>query len=233
MSVVESKLHRGRLTLTAGAGASASTIEVACQATAVSIVPGKEDSGNGDSIEVLCGDVLTGAASSKPADTLNISAIQDWSAVAASSFSAFTWAHRGETVQFSWQPTADAATKWEGTIVIDVPATVGGTVGERLTADLSYPVASLTKVPTGFGTGYGAPAITGLTAPAGGAKEWHVAPAGAALPADLAALKAHAVIGDTGTAKPGAAFGAGEFITLGDGSKANFSGSAWVAGAHA
>lgn len=233
MSVVESKLHRGRLTLTAGTGPGASVVEVACQATSVSIVGGKEDTGNADSIEVLCGDVLTGASNSKPADTLNITAIQDWDAAAAKSFSAFTWAHRGETVKFSWQPTADAATTWEGTIVIDVPATIGGTVNERLTNDLSYPVASLTKVPTGFGTGYGAPAITGVTAPTGGAKEWHVAPAGAGLPADLAALKAHAVIGDSGTAKPSAAFGAGEFLTLGDGSKANFSGTAWAAGAHA
>jgi len=197
----------------------------------VAIVPGSDDTGAADSIEVLCGDTLTGSGSSKPADTLQISAIQDWDAAAAKSFSAFTWAHRGETVKFTWQPTADAATKWEGTVTIDVPAQVGGTVGERLTADVSYPIASLSVVPAGFGTGYGAPASTGFTAPTSSAKEWMVAPAGATVPASLAALKADAVLGDAGTGKPSRDFTTGEFFTVGDGSKAHFKSSAWAAGA--
>jgi hypothetical protein len=49
--------------------------------------------------------------------------------------------------------------------------------------------------------------------------------------ANLAALKAHATIGDSGTAKPTAAFTEGQYVKLADGSKASWDGTAWVAGA--
>ena len=62
-------------------------------------------------------------------------------------------------------------------------------------------------------------------------------PAAAAL-ADLAALKADATYGDAGTGAPynggtntDSAFMTGQFITLSDASKANWSGTAWLAGA--
>lgn len=79
-------------------------------------------------------------------------------------------------------------------------------------------------------TPFTAPAITGLTAPTGGAMSWTITPATAVPPADLTTLKADAVIGDAGSAKP-AAFTAGQYLVLADGSRVHYSGTAWVAGA--
>jgi hypothetical protein len=55
--------------------------------------------------------------------------------------------------------------------------------------------------------------------------------------ASLAALKAHPLRGDAGTGSPGdpsgkdPAWTTGQYVTLGDGSKAHWDGAAWVAGA--
>lgn len=230
MSVTESKLKNGILTLKGVDGSGAAvTVTASCQAQAASIRPGRSDD-KAESLEVLCGDVLQGSGSSQPADNLVLSAIQDWSKT--DGFSAFTWTNRDKTVHFEFTPAgADPANKWTGDCTVVLPQEVGGSVNQRLTADLEWPITSLTP-PTGFGAGYGSKAPTGLAAPTGGGKEWTLVPTGAAKPANLAALKADPVIGDSGTAKPAAAFGAGEFITLGDGTKANFT-TVWVAGVHA
>ena len=55
--------------------------------------------------------------------------------------------------------------------------------------------------------------------------------AAAAGEADLAALKAAALQPGGATAVPATAWNAGEFVTLHDGSKAHWDGSAWAAGA--
>ena len=56
-------------------------------------------------------------------------------------------------------------------------------------------------------------------------------PAEAALPADLAALKADPVVGDTGTAMVGdVAWTTGQWVDLGDQSDAYWNGTAWVQG---
>jgi hypothetical protein len=65
--------------------------------------------------------------------------------------------------------------------------------------------------------------------------------AGWPTPANLTALQGDANVGDgkgyqadgsAGTAqKPGVAFATGQFVTLGDNSKAHFTGTAWAAGA--
>jgi hypothetical protein len=52
------------------------------------------------------------------------------------------------------------------------------------------------------------------------------------VPADLAALKASAKFGDSGSNKPAAPFTQGQYVVLGDGSKASFS-TTWAAGAKA
>jgi hypothetical protein len=68
--------------------------------------------------------------------------------------------------------------------------------------------------------------ITGVTAGTPGAFQ----PAGATIPADLADLKADPAVGDTGTAKPSTAWTAGQYVNLGDASKASWDGTAWIAG---
>ena len=51
------------------------------------------------------------------------------------------------------------------------------------------------------------------------------------IPANLTALKADPEHGDSGTAKPTADFTNGQYVKLGDNSKANWAGSAWTVGA--
>lgn len=72
----------------------------------------------------------------------------------------------------------------------------------------------------------GAVAITGVTAGTPG----EFTPAGASAPADLAALKADPVVGDSGTAEPGSAWTTGQYVVLGDNSHAYHDGTAWAAG---
>jgi hypothetical protein len=69
-------------------------------------------------------------------------------------------------------------------------------------------------------------AITGVIAGSPGS----FTPGTASIPGTLAALKAHGNVGDTGGAKPGGAWTSGQYVTLGDGSKAHWDGSAWSVG---
>jgi hypothetical protein len=63
--------------------------------------------------------------------------------------------------------------------------------------------------------------------PATGVNPSGFTPAGSA-PANLAALKAHPVVGDNGTAKPSAAWAPNQNVGLGDGSRARWDGTTWV-----
>lgn len=49
-------------------------------------------------------------------------------------------------------------------------------------------------------------------------------------PENLAVLKADPEVGDSGTNKPGAAWTAGQYVVLGNGTEANWNGTAWVTG---
>jgi len=70
-------------------------------------------------------------------------------------------------------------------------------------------------------------AIEGVTAGTPGS----FVPANANVPANLAALQADPVIGDSGSNKPTAMWDTGQFILLGDGSSASWNGTEWVEGA--
>jgi len=162
MAVTDSRLKKGKLTLTSGAD----TFEAACQTTNVRITPGVTE---GDNVEVLCGDVIAGGA--KPDDKLNIEAIQDFTDPAG--FVAFAWRNRGKTVDFSWQPPDDAATLWAGKSVV-AAVEVGGAVGEQLRTSAEWKITDITP-PTGFGDGsigtrmapLDAPVVSGKTAKTG------------------------------------------------------------------
>jgi hypothetical protein len=223
MAVVQSRLDKGVLTLTPQAGSSSTAkFEAACQSTGVVIKPGSDAKAE-DSITTLCGDVATGTSSATPKDTLEITAIQDWDAATAQSFSAFTWAHRGETVDWSWQPNSSAAV-WKGKAKIELPFEVGGEVGGRLTSSVSWPITALTP-PTGFGAGYGATPDKSKAAPG------DVFPAEATVTASDASNAAKlAALGYT--ASPASAWSTGQKITIG-GYDFNWTGAAWAAGAHA
>ena len=221
MTITEARLKSGVLTLKAGAGPSATTYQAACQATNVRIVPGTDDNKT-DAVEVLCGDIASAASAAKPADTLNVSSIQDFTDPAG--FQAFTWAHRGEDVEFTWKPSATSG-EWHGKVTISVPIEVGGEVNQRLTADVAWPIVSLTP-PTGFGTGYGT-----SKPDKGAAAPGDVFPAEGTVSASDA-QNAAKLAGLGYTAKPSTAWTTGQKITIG-GYDFNWTGSAWAAGAHA
>lgn len=71
-----------------------------------------------------------------------------------------------------------------------------------------------------------AAAITGVTVGAPGV----FTPTASSLPLNLAALKAHSAVGDSGSNKPGAPWTSGKYVTLADASKAHWTGSAWASG---
>lgn len=111
--------------------------------------------------------------------------------------------------------------------------TIGGAARTPLTTtitlsfsrkpDIDFGNATVDRIVTGI------VAITGVTAGIPGA----FAPVTATIPASLTALQADLVVGTTGTAKPTTAWTTGQYVTLGDGTRANWTGTAWAAGAHA
>lgn len=222
--ITDSRLKAGTLTLSVGAD----IIQVACQTKNVSIDPDQD--GGDDRIEVLCGDVTGGSATAK--DTLHIEAIQDFTEPAA--VQAFLWRNRGRVAQFDWKASTTGP-QWTGKVTVIAPQ-VGGDVNSQLDYSLDLPIIEHTSPFDGFGTGQidpsGIVVATGVTAPQPPAVEWKLQPLAATLPATLAALKGHTIIGDSGTAKPARDFTTGEFLTLGDGTKANYkTAGGWTAGA--
>jgi hypothetical protein len=143
MAVTDSRVRKGVLKLTA-AGGTATAKDFSCQVTAISIEPGVNES---DPVEVLCGDKVGGGSTVN--DTLNFTVISDHAS--ADGLIAFSWMHRGETVDFEFQPDAVVANKWSGKVV-DQALTVGGAVGDQITVDASWQIVSVTP-PTGFGDG--------------------------------------------------------------------------------
>lgn len=223
VTITDSRVRTGKLTLSAGGD----TVEAACQAKNVRI--DADVDGGDDRIEVLCGDVVTGSAS--PRDTLHVESIQDFTDAAG--VQAFLWRNRGAVADFTWQPTSNAAEVWSGKVTVLAPS-VGGDIGAQLDYSLDLPIVSHTKLFTGFGDGSmhgGIVVITGIAAPTGGAKAWTLAPVNATAPASLALLQGHTVIGNNGSAKPSREFTAGEYLLLGDGSKANYkTAGGWTVG---
>jgi hypothetical protein len=233
MTIVKSKVATGKLELSYDGGSTYTAFD--CQPTSVAITPGDSGGNAADEIEVLCGEKDSeGASAASRTATLDITLISDF---LAKGLVAFSWAHAGQKVQFKWTPNTvtDATHVWQGTVEVSA-IEVGGEVNQRLTPSVSWNITALRMPPTYGGLWYlGGPPLTGITAPIGvGNLEWTMVPAGAAPPADLAALRAHPVIGNAGTAKPGADFTTGQFVTLGDGSKASWTtAGGWIVGARA
>lgn len=210
MPVTDSRVKNGSLSL----GGSL----FSCQPTAVSIVP-ENEGGDEDTLEVLCGDVLTDATNATLTATLNITAVQDFTAASGQSLVAYSWANNNKEVAFEWSPTPDAQDKWVGKVVVQA-LEIGGEVATRLTTDAEWKITELTTPPR-----MGGDKVIGATDPLDlSSVVFGVSPR----PADLAALKADVTFGDgnyTG------AFTTGQYVVLGDGSKAHYAADAWSAGA--
>lgn len=130
MAVHESKLKTGSLLLGTAPG-----VEYACQQTNVRIVP--EHNEEGDTVETLCGDLLT--PSTTTTWSLQGTAIQDWDAPGGLSFVQYSWENNGETVDFEWTPNAGATTI-SGEVTVRA-VEMGGDVNTRITTDFEWPLA--------------------------------------------------------------------------------------------
>lgn len=127
MAITDSRNKAGTLTL------DAESFET--QATAVSLVPATAEVG--DSVETLSGDTIT--PDDETTWTLNITAIQDFTDAAG--LLEFLRANAGDTVAFTWKPTAAAIPNWTGTCKIR-PTTIGGGVNVRLSSEIVLPVVT-------------------------------------------------------------------------------------------
>jgi len=106
-------------------------VSYATQATNVRLVPKTDD--NGDTLEVLSGDIIT------PDDTtawsLVIVAVQDFDDPAG--FVNFAMANAGEVVPYVWKPNATGVS-YAGNVRVR-PVEVGGDVNARLTTSAEWP----------------------------------------------------------------------------------------------
>jgi len=109
-----------------------------------------------------------------------------------------------------------------GSLVIDPLNVQASEYGGDITSDFSWVIVGK---PDRTVSGGAAVAVSGVTAGSPGSFQ----PGNAAIPANLTALKADPVVGDTGSNKPSAAWTTGQSVNLGTGS-AHWDGSAWVAG---
>lgn len=145
MTITESKLKTGKLTLGGTGTPVTGGVDFACQATNVRIVPTFND--ESDAVETLCGDKLAPFTTTEWA--LQGTSIQDFDD--PDGFIKYTWDNNLTSVPFSWQPNENA-TVFSGTVQVRA-LEVGGDVNSRITTDFDWPITDDPTVvwPTGGG----------------------------------------------------------------------------------
>lgn len=131
MPITQSKLKTGALVLDVGGAAMA---KFATQATNVVIAP--ETKEDGEPVETLDGSTI--AAQSTTTWKLKAKAIQDFTDPAG--LQAYSWENAGDTVPFSWTPTAGGPV-FTGNVVI-APLEIGGDVNKRTDVDVEWVIVS-------------------------------------------------------------------------------------------
>ena len=108
-------------------------VDFSCQVTAAHV---DWEVDEGDDVVVLCGETVPGARtySSSFAGTL----LQDLGDAAG--IVAYSWAHKGETVPFRFEPSTEAGVEVSGSLILD-PLTVGGDeAGQNMTSDFDWSI---------------------------------------------------------------------------------------------
>lgn len=156
--------------------------------------------------------------------SLDITGVQD--VETQESLMLFLWEHADEDAEALFYPKVDKngtpqGRGWKGDVKLSPPDTIGNTTsGTYATFTASLPFQGKPVLVDADGNEVAPPVVppTGVTAGKPGA----FTPANATAPADLAALQA---LGSLGQA---AAWTAGQYVVLGDGSYATWNGTAWV-----
>lgn len=198
-------------------GATGSAIDASCAVNSLRITAAPD---RGDSKTMLCGTVKTGAVRFDYEMTGNLDLdLED----GAASLFALSQLNPGSEQDYEFVPNTVGGTSAKGVLILDPLDFGADEYGEIMNSDVTW---TLKGAPTyTWGTG-GAVALTGVTAGSPGSFQ----PSNAPIPANLAALKADAVVGDAGTNKPSSTpWTTGQSVNLGTGS-AHWSGTAWVTG---
>lgn len=125
------KLGPGTLTL----GESPTTIEMNVQVTNARIEP-SENVDEGDDLNLLSGTTLEGEDNVTYSYALAGTMVQD---LFDTGVTAFTWAHKGEELPFTFTPVTSRTATVEGVVRV-IPVQIGGDVKVRNTADFSWVV---------------------------------------------------------------------------------------------
>lgn len=126
-TITDSRIKKGTLTI----GTDPDTVDISCQASAVSLEPSTTETG--EALEVLCGDDVP--ATHKTAWALKFTGIQDFTNV--DGFLMFALEHDGETHAYTWKP-AEVGPTFSGMCTVKA-LTIGGEVGPRVTTDAEWP----------------------------------------------------------------------------------------------
>jgi hypothetical protein len=124
MPVVSSRVKEGVLSF-----GGATPRDFSCQPSNIRLTP---TANLDDPLEVLCGDIITGAGTTSW--QLQGTAVQDFDD--PNGFILFAFQNDGEEVAFSWTPNATGGT-WSGNCFVSA-IEVGGDVNTRLTADFVF-----------------------------------------------------------------------------------------------
>jgi hypothetical protein len=107
--------------------------DYSCQVQSIGLVVNKDE---GDSITTLCGDSVPGSISYDY--SLEGTVLQDYTE--ATGLVQFTWANKGQPVEFAFTPSTTAGASVAGTVIVD-PLSIGtadGAVGDVLTSDFAF-----------------------------------------------------------------------------------------------
>ena len=200
-------------------GATGSEIDASCMVNSLRVTATPD---RGDSKTMLCGTVKAGSVRYDYEMTGNLDLdLED----GADSLFALSQENPGSVQPFIFVPNTEGGTEAAGELILDPLDFGADEYGTIMNSDVTW---TLQGAPVyTYGTG-AAVAIEGVAAGTPGSFQ----PSGAAIPANLTALKADPVVGDAGTNKPSAAWTTGQSVLLGTGS-AHWDGTAWLTGAAA
>jgi hypothetical protein len=205
------QLGPGSLTI----GTAGTSLDISCYVNNAGIEISKDTT---DQTTKLCGASRPGVTTY----TYTLSGNVDVDLANASGLLALSWDSPGSVQDFEFIPNTALGTSFTGQLTIDPLNVQADEYGADITSDFSWVIVGK---PTRTVGGGAAVALTGVTAGSPGSFQ----PSNATVPANLTALKADPVVGDSGSNKPVAAWTTGQSVNLGTGS-AHWSGTAWVAG---